>query len=497
MENCGEQFLHQRDSELHTTNPVKHEQERKKIKGEKSTQKPAEKIADFMAVLEKTHLSHREEPRVLERLKRYYHQEYVIKEAEIPESYFENQRRLAREQGYGDIDITDEQKEQLAEVIISDQKSSLNNWLDYYTSPDSNSFPMWAKYWSFNGLLKLANYDKKNYKFNNRTKDTVAPFADLNREALAYTIDAIVKKAQKQQITQEQEDPEFKKLLQGANFGKLYAYAIEKVTPAKEAELQEVKGEWLKYNKGSDHMPLVKSLQGHGTGWCTAGEQTAQTQLKGGDFYVYYSYDKNSEPTIPRIAIRMQDNKIAEVRGVAPDQNLDPYITEVVDQKLSEFGQEGKAYQKKTKDMKRLTEIDNRAKQGQELTKDDLRFLYELDNPIKGFGYQQDPRIKELIKGRDIKQDLSFVLNISPNQISLTKEEALKGGIIYHYGYLDLRSLTSADGLKLPESIGGDLYLESLTSADDLKLPESIGGDLYLESLTSAEKEKLKKDILS
>jgi len=54
-------------------------------------------------------------------------------------------------------------------------------------------------------------------------------------------------------------------------------------------------------------------------------------------------------------------------------------------------------------------------------------------------------------------------------------------------GWLDLSSLTSAEGLTLPSSIGGWLDLSSLTSAEGLTLPSSIGGGLYLRSLTSAE----------
>ena len=39
-------------------------------------------------------------------------------------------------------------------------------------------------------------------------------------------------------------------------------------------------------------MKLVKSLEGKGTGWCTAGIETARWQLQGGDFHVYYTKDK-------------------------------------------------------------------------------------------------------------------------------------------------------------------------------------------------------------
>ena len=53
--------------------------------------------------------------------------------------------------------------------------------------------------------------------------------------------------------------------------------------------------------------------------------------------------------------------------------------------------------------------------------------------------------------------------------------------------FLDLRGLTSAEGLVLPESVGGSLDLRGLTSADGLVLPKIVGGYLELSGLTSAE----------
>ena len=102
-------------------------------------------------------------------------------------------------------------------------------------------------------------------------------------------------------------------------------------------DLEVTEGAWVRYEQGSDHMRLVDSLQGYGTGWCTAGEHTAETQLSGGDFYVYYSKDGNGEYKNPRVAIRMQGSNIAEVRGIAEGQNLDPFIIDVADEKLKEF----------------------------------------------------------------------------------------------------------------------------------------------------------------
>jgi len=494
MKKLGEQFLHQKDTTLHTTKHVEHEVERKKRKGEGISQKPAEKLAGWLNILKETHTGHREDHRVAERIKQYYHKQYVIKPDDIPESYFENQKRLAREQGHGDIAITQEMRDQLSDIIIKDQKTSLNKWINYFTSSDSDSYPMWVKYWAFTGMLNLSTFNKEKQTFSKRTKNTVAPFADLNMEALAKIADLLVKKINKENISITDNNPKLKQLLEGANFGKLYAFAILETIPTKEKELANIEGEWIKYPQNSDFMPLTKSLEGHSTGWCTAAESTAEAQLKNGDFYVYYSYDKDGKPTIPRSAIRMQGNSIAEVRGIAESQNLDPYIGEVVNNKLADFS-DGKVYQKKSADMKRLTEIDNKNNQGLELTKNDLRFLYEIDSPINGFGYSKDPRIAELLDSRDIKEDISNITGYAENEISITQKEALKGNIKYHHGNLDLGGLQSADGLKLPEHIGGGLNLSGLQSADGLKLPEHIGGGLNLSGLKSADGLKLPEHI--
>ena len=430
MENFGEQFLHKRDPKLHTSEAVEHEKERLETRGEETSQKPAEKISDWLEVIKQTHTGHRDDPRVLERIKNYYHKEYVIDPNEIPEGYYENQKRLAREQGHGDIDITEEMRKQLSEVVVKDQETTLDNWVEYFTSPDADAYPMWAKYWAFTSMLKLSTFDKEKHTFAKRDKGTVAPFPDINREALAYVVDAIIKKANNEKIEATENNPELKQLLDGASFGKLYAYAIEKVTPTEKNELETTEGEWIKYDQNSDHMPLVNSLQGYGTGWCTAGESTAEAQLKGGDFYVYYSNDKEGKPTIPRVAIRMSGESIGEVRGIAHDQNMDPYIGDVVKEKLAKFP-DGKQYEKKEADMKLLTKIENKTRKGENLNKDELIFIYEIDNKIEGFGYQRDPRIKEILDQRNPNEDAPIVFECEPNQIAHSEKEINKNTKAY------------------------------------------------------------------
>lgn len=431
MENPN--FLKQKYN-LHNAPEVDAAVKRTRIRtGEKILQKPADKIRNYLdrfkEIIDRsddTKLKHG-----MDALKYVLHKEFVIKPEEIPGSYYINQQRLAREQGHGNIEITDESKKQFAKVIITDQESSLDNWIDYLSSKNA-TYPDWLKYYAFRSMLGLSSYDKEKHEFGKRDKGTVAPFPDLNREALAYVLDAIEKKQagiKSDPLTNtelDKMDAEYlEKILQGENFSKLYAWAIEKVTPVSREDLANVSGEWIKYKKGSNHMPLVESLQGHGTGWCTAGESTAAMQLKGGDFYVFYSYDKKGRPVIPRAAIRMQGGQIGEVRGVAEEQNLDPYIADVVKEKLKDFP-DGQIYEKKSTDMKLLTEIERKTKNKKQLTKEDLLFLYEIDNSIEGFGFQRDPRIDEIRKKRKLKEDMSIIFECLPEQIAQNKEEINK-----------------------------------------------------------------------
>ena len=277
---------------LHNSEEVEQAAERTEAReGEKVSQNPRQRIQNYLdrfnEILDREDPNERE--RGIEAIKRVMSRKFVMKLEEIPEGYYENQRRIAREQGHGDIDITEEMREQLSEVIVADQESSLDKWIDYLTSSDA-TYPDWLKYYAFRSVLGMGSFDKEKHAFTSRSKETTNPYPDLNREALAYVLDAIEKKHRGDTLniaTLEVEDREnFEKLLQGESFPKLYAWAIEKVTPASKEALTNVKGEWVKYNQGSDHMPLARSLQGHGTGWCTAGESTAEAQLKGGDFYV-------------------------------------------------------------------------------------------------------------------------------------------------------------------------------------------------------------------
>ena len=469
----GEEFLNKLYREMYISNEVMHKAD--------PSDAPEEKIRKYISRLEHAHELSKKSEHSLELLKKFYYDKYLIKE--LPESYINLQKKIAREEGYGDIYVPDETKENMLNQVREDQKSTLDLWIDYFISEDA-MYPTWFKVYAFKGMLGLSTFDKEKQEFGKRTDKTTTPFIDLNMEALSKVYDILKSEIGENNLTDEEREI----LSNGESFKKLYIYYLINLD-SKIMNNDETEGIWIKYDMGSDYMPLWESLQGKNTGWCTAGKETAKNQLMCGDFYVYYTKDENGEYKNPRIAIRMDGtNKIAEVRGISKNQNLESNMELIIDKKLEEFPDKDK-YKKKVHDMKRLTLTEEKQKNNQELTLDDLKFLYEVDSRIEGFGYQKDPRIKEIISKRDKRKDIFFAYGVNEDEVAFSKEEweENKDRIKVYYGNLDLSNLTSAEGLKLPETINGYLNLSGLTSAEGLELPNTINGNLYLHSLTSAE----------
>jgi len=382
--------------------------------------------------------------RNLEMLKRSLYEQIIIKPKEMPEGYFQSIIQRHEEEGRPIESIPDEIKKDLADTLIKDQIVSLDTWIDYLSSPDAK-YPDWFKYYALRSVLVMGRYDKGKKKFMERSKTgkSVSQFPELIRDALSFVSDAVVAK---QTGTlgdlkygygiKPEEKAEFEALLKegNLNFSKLYAWAIGKITPISEELLQQTKGQWVKYPKGSDAQKVVDALAQYGTGWCIRGEGTAQKYLETSDLEIYYSLDDNNKPLVPRIVIVTRDGRIDEVRGVAEQEHWDPYITDVIDQKLAELP-DGQKFKKRVADMQRMTAIYRNSFSVDKktavktylnpaLTREDLRFLYQVDGKIEGFGYQiPDPRITEILAKRNTEEDMLVIFDCEKNQIARNTSE--------------------------------------------------------------------------
>ena len=413
-----------KNPELQTSPEVQSAVEHKeRYTDEKVPNNPNERIEAYMNRLENIFLnpdvSKRE--RNLELFRDKIYDALIIKKENFPESFFELQRRVAREQGHGDVAISEEMRERMMDTAIEDQRHSLDAWIDYLTSNDA-VYPAWSKYYAWNQIIKLSQFDKERGEFKKRTDSTVAPFPDIYREPLAQIADIYEKvKADNKNL----KEPEIREAF-SKKFPALYAELIAKSLAASMENREEVKGQWMKFEQGDNTAAekLFESLEGKGTGWCTAGKWTAETQIESGDFYVYYTNDSNGEPTQPRLAIRMDGkDRIGEVRGILPHQNVEPVMQGVLDEKLKEFGQEADTYNKKSQDMRLLTALESKHEKEEPFTKDDLTFLYEINSQIEGFGYERDPRIEELRKDRNTEEDMLVIFECTKDQIAHVPNE--------------------------------------------------------------------------
>ncbi|MEK7137711.1 MAG: hypothetical protein AAB853_05515, partial [Patescibacteria group bacterium] len=277
--------------------------------------------------------------------------------------------------------------------------------------------------------------DNNKKKFTNREgRCTVSAFPELNREALAVILEDMEKKyggSANYAFTTRYDIAEpakqaYRAALDVENFAALYGLAIDAFKPISEDLLAETRGEWRTYPKGSDPKRLVDSIADYGTGWCLRGEPTARRYLEQNTLHVYYSNDAQGNPTVPRVVMVVDAaNRIAEVRGIEAHEHLDSFIGDVVEKRLSSHP-DGEKYRKKSADMERLTAIERKTKQNQPLTKEDLLFLYEVDNRIEGFGYEnagRDPRIEEIRGQRNPQEDTPIIFDCAPDQIAWSPAE--------------------------------------------------------------------------
>src|SRR3990167_1883164 len=347
---------------LHKSSEVEKAAERTKQRtGEKVPQNPDARIQNYLDRMERLALDPEKKqerkmfggeprPRALSLLREMVMNKYVRPHKEkMAEGAAMVEEHAAREMGiearYGEQEL-----EQRGEIAVEDLEKSLDQWISYL-SDENEPYPTWFRYYAFRNILDLGDYDKDKGEFPKRSQGTARLFPDIDRGALAYIQDMIeaakdpvalerIRRVQEatgtpkeQSITKEKAE-KFAKL----SFAKQYTEGIRQTGEITPQMREETKAKWVKYQKGTDPTALWASLQNKGTAWCTKGFATAETQLKGGDFYVYYTLDRQGKPTIPRIAIRMQGDGIGEVRGVEDNQqNLEGNMAIIAEEKMKKL----------------------------------------------------------------------------------------------------------------------------------------------------------------
>ena len=366
----------------------------------------------------------------------------VMDYEDIPDVYWKQQEQILRDNGQGK-ELSRREKEILAEDLIEKQRESINTWSNYLGDKDC-PYPTWFKIYAFDGVSKMGLINKETKEFEKRDKTTVASFPTLNPEVLAKVyrnINEFYAVSKEDWLSQHPDDEKLVSLIKSGNFPKLYAKELfDTKTIIKTPESSEdIEGNWFTYLEG-DEDELAKVAEG--TGWCIADPNVAHDYLKYGNngqyrdketdeesnskakFIVFKLKDRNSPDgysTSGSASIRLDpDGKVAEISGLDEGQALEDSLVQTVKEKVLSLPG-GKEFLQKFEDKQTLIRLDHKLQKDEDLTKEELSFLYQLDRPIATLDtYNRvDPRIPELKEKYGIEYALEKGIDVDKLASSL------------------------------------------------------------------------------
>ena len=392
----------------------------------------------------------------------------VMDYEDIPEAYWKQQEQILRDNGQG-RELSRDEKEILAEDLIEKQRESITSWTNYLG--DKNCpYPLWFKVYAFDGISKMSNaLNLDDADYNRRDNTTALSFPKLNAEILAKVyrqINDFYGVDKENWLSKHSDDEKLVSLVKSANFPKLYAKELvdTKVILKTPERTEDVHGDWFEYKLGDE--AEIASLA-EGTGWCVVDPNVAHNYLTYGQFINpgednnyndddWEDDDQTEYPEAKFIIFRLEDpnspgvyasngsasirldpdGMVAEVSGLGEGQAIEDTLVPTVKKKtLSLPG--GEKYLQKFDDKQTLIRLDKKMKKGQDLTKEELSFLYELDRPIATLDTynRRDPRIPELKekynveyaleKGLDIDKIIS---SLGPNTLIQNLDSLIKYG---------------------------------------------------------------------
>ncbi len=387
---------------------------------------------------------------------------------DIPDAYWKQQEQILRDNGQG-RELSRYEKEILAEDLIEKQRESINTWSNYLGDKDC-PYPTWFKVYAFDGISKMSNaLNLDDADYNRRDNTTALSFPKLNAEILAKVyrqINDFYGVDKENWLSKHSDDKKLVSLVKSANFPKLYAKELvdTKVILKTPERTEDVHGDWFEYKLGDEEE--IADLA-EGTRWCVVDPNVAHNYLTYGQFINpgednnyddddWEDDDQTEYPEAKFIIFRLEDpnspgvyasngsasirldpdGMVAEVSGLGEGQAIEDALVPTVKKKtLSLPG--GEKYLQKFDDKQTLIRLDKKMKKGQDLTKEELSFLYELDRPIATLDTynRRDPRIPELKekynveyaleKGLDIDKIIS---SLGPNTLIQNLDSLIKYG---------------------------------------------------------------------
>lgn len=364
----------------------------------------------------------------------------IIKPEDITDKYWKQQEQILRNEGQGRT-LSNYEKDYLTNEIIAEQERTIAPWVNYLSDKDC-PYPTWFKVYAFDGLSRMGLYNDNTKEFEKRDKHTVGGFPNLNPEVLAKVyshINDFFSQDSSAWFEKHPEDEKLSVLVKSGNFNKLYSKELlDAKTIMKTPErTEDIQGDWFEYKLGDEEQI---SRLAEGTRWCIADPHTANNYLRSGTcrnngaeedydddnkarFFIFRlktDQSKDGYADNGSTSIRLgPDGNVAEVSGLNDGQAIEDALVPIVQEKVLSLPG-GEKYNQSFKDKQELIRLDKKMQENQDLTEEELEFIYEINRNIVTLDTYNgsDPRLKELKNKYNIQYILDHDIEIDFNKLA-------------------------------------------------------------------------------
>ena len=281
---------------------------------------------------------------------------------------------------------------------------------------------------------------------------------------------------------------------------------------------EDIQGDWFEYKLGDEEQI---SRLAEGTRWCIADPHTANNYLRSGTcrnngaeedydddnkarFFIFRlktDQSKDGYADNGSASIRLgPDGNVAEVSGLNDGQAIEDALVPIVQEKVLSLPG-GEKYNQSFKDKQELIRLDKKMQENQDLTEEELEFIYEINRNIVTLDTYNgsDPRLKELKNKYNIQYILDHDIEIDFNKLakSMRPSDIVENldALINHGADIDVNELVKRmDSSDIAENL--DALINHGADIDVNELVKKMHRFDIVENLDTLIKHGVDADIL-
>ena len=222
--------------------------------------------------------------------------------------------------------------------------------------------------------------------------------------------------------------------------------------------------EWIKFNKESDPLAVLKAVENNNV-WNLNREELYNV-LDKNDIYLFMV-----DGTV-RLMMYVSGLKVNGVFGFGEKATVeDEYLLDLKNE-LVHF-KDNREYMEKVNNLINFAPIYEKFNNGEELTKEDLEFVYQVKKELNAFTGATEQKMNEIIESRDEYEDIASIFGVEEDEVAIGVDDidentkALKGNLTVLED--------NVDEVKNIEYVIGHVYLENKKLKKDIHIKSSWG----------------------